>query len=170
MDRFLETTSSRVVKLLIDKKISISCIESFTGGEFASTLCSVSGASKIFKGSVVTYSNEAKIAFGVKRKTINQYSSISSECAREMAGACQNIFNTSICVSFTGNAGPNPSEGHEIGLYYVCIRYLNQAGERVSKVCRFLDKVNSRNVIRRNAVLFAFEELERMCLSNTIGK
>ena len=50
-----------LVKKLNNKKLKISFAESCTGGMLASTLTSISGASKVFDLGLVTYSNQAKI-------------------------------------------------------------------------------------------------------------
>lgn len=112
-------------KVLIENNLSISSAESLTGGLFASKLCEVSGISKVYKGSLVTYQDEAKInVLNVKEETINKYGAISLECAYEMVKNVQDIFKTEISVSFTGNAGPNGSEGKPVGLVYIGIYYL----------------------------------------------
>ena len=72
-------------KVLIEKNLSISSSESLTGGLFAAKLCEVSGISQVYKGSLVTYQDEAKInVLKVKEETINKYGAISLECAYEM--------------------------------------------------------------------------------------
>lgn len=114
-------------KVLIGKNLSISSSESLTGGLFGSTLCEVSGISKVYKGSIVAYQNEIKVnILNVKEDTINQYGAVSLECAYEMVKNTQKIFNTDICVSFTGNAGPLSSEGKPVGMVFVGIYYLGE--------------------------------------------
>ena len=50
-----------IVELLSSKKLTISSAESFTGGLFASLVTDNSGASSVFKGGIVCYTNEIKI-------------------------------------------------------------------------------------------------------------
>ena len=114
-------------KVLIDNNLSISSSESLTGGLFGATLCEVSGISKVYKGSLVTYQDEIKIkVLNVNEDTINQYGAVSLECAYEMVKNAQKIFDTDICVSFTGNAGPSASEGKPVGLVYIGIYFLGE--------------------------------------------
>ena len=112
---------------LIDNQLSICSAESLTGGLFASKLVEVSGISKSFKGSLVTYTNEVKInLLDVKKETINQYGAVSLECAYEMVKNVQKKFNTDIAVAFTGNAGPSESEGKPVGLVFVGLYFLGE--------------------------------------------
>ena len=52
-----------IINLLRVKKITLSVAESCTGGMLAQVLTNVSGASKIFKFGIITYSNQAKIKY-----------------------------------------------------------------------------------------------------------
>ena len=112
-------------KCLIDNNLSISSAESLTGGLFGAKLCEVSGISKVYKGSLVTYQDEAKIeVLNVSEDTIKEYGAVSLECAYEMVKNVQKIFKSDISVSFTGNAGPSGSEGKPVGLVYVGLYFL----------------------------------------------
>ena len=112
-------------KKWIENTLTISSAESLTGGLFGAKLCEVSGISTVYQGSLVTYQDDVKInLLKVKEETINKYGAVSLECAYEMVKNVQEIFNTDISVSFTGNAGPNPSEGKPVGLVYVGIYFL----------------------------------------------
>ncbi|MGL5617960.1 MAG: CinA family protein [Metamycoplasmataceae bacterium] len=130
------------------KNITFASIESFTGGMFASKIVSIPGASKFFKGSLVTYSNEIKeklgidISSGVVNKTI----------AKEMALKGKDYFNVDYCFSFTGNAGPLPMENKEVGLVFVAIN--DQVHE--------LKLSGSRDEIRQKSVDFAFNIFENL--------
>ena len=111
-----------LVSLFTEKKLTLSCAESLTGGLFASTITSIPGVSKIFKGGVVTYWNEAKAnVISVSKDTIDEYGVVSSECASEMVRGVKKLFNTDVAISFTGNAGPTSMEGKPVGLVYIGI-------------------------------------------------
>lgn len=113
-------------KVLIENNLTISSAESLTGGLFGAKLCEVSGISKVYKGSMVTYQDEVKInLLNVKEDTIDKYGAVSLECAYEMVKNVQKIFNTNIAVSFTGNAGPNTSEGKAVGLVFIGLSFNN---------------------------------------------
>ena len=111
-----------LVSLFTEKKLTLSCAESLTGGLFASTITSIPGVSKLFKGGVVTYWNEAKAnVISVSKDTIDEYGVVSSECASEMVRGVKKLFNTDVAISFTGNAGPTSMEGKPVGLVYIGI-------------------------------------------------
>ncbi len=103
----------RVVRDLICRGITVSAMESCTGGLFASRLTDTEGASDIFFGSFVTYSNEAKVRCGVPEEIIKRYGVYSVETAEAMAEACRSFYHTDIGVGITGsmgNADPNNAD------------------------------------------------------------
>lgn len=102
----------RVLKALESKGLTLGSVESITGGLFASTIVSVPGASKVFKGAIVTYCNEEKInLIGVEQTSIRDYGVVSQRVANEMAKGGKKKLNVDVCVSFTGNAGPSSEPG-----------------------------------------------------------
>ncbi len=102
----------RVIDVLGAKGLTLGSVESLTGGLFASAITSVPGASKVFKGSLVTYWSEEKVALaGVNEKTIKDYGVVSQEVANEMAKGGRKKLGVDVCVSFTGNAGPSSEPG-----------------------------------------------------------
>ena len=90
---------------LIEKGLTISTMESCTAGLIASLITDLDGASKVMKGSFVTYSNEAKIACGVSEKVIEKFGVYSKETAVEMAKNCKKAYSASIGVGVTGTLG-----------------------------------------------------------------
>lgn len=138
---------------LVDHKLTISSMESVTGGLFASTFTSIPGASQAFKGSAVTYQDEVKEAFGVKKDTIEKYGAISSNVAKEMAIKASEFFKSDVSVSFTGNAGPDAQEDKPVGMVFVSIRIKD-------KLFTYqLALKGERDAIRKQCVDFAFQTL-----------
>lgn len=112
-----------LVKRLMDKNLTISFAESITGGLLAASITDVAGSSKILSSSYVTYSNDSKIKnLGVRKETLDKYGAISDQTALEMACGLKNKTNSSVCVSTTGEAGPEPSET-DIGNVFICIYF-----------------------------------------------
>lgn len=112
-----------LVKRLMDKNLTISFAESITGGLLAASITDVAGSSKILSSSYVTYSNDSKIKnLGVKKETLDKYGAISEQTALEMARGLKNKTNSNVCVSTTGEAGPEPSET-DIGNVFICIYF-----------------------------------------------
>lgn len=114
----------RLGEILISKGLNLSSAESLTGGGFSFEITSHPGASKYFKGCLVTYVNDIKARLGVKKETLDKYGAVSSETASEMAYNAHDFFKTDVSISFTGNAGPDAMENKPVGLVYVGV-YIN---------------------------------------------
>ena len=116
-----------LARVLIEKDLSICSAESLTGGLFGAHLSDISGISKVYKGSLVTYQDRAKIdVLRVNESTILNQGAVSLECAYEMVKNVQKMFDSDIAVSFTGNAGPMGSEGKPVGLVYIGLYFLGE--------------------------------------------
>ena len=136
-----------LVELLVKKRLSISTCESFTAGLFAYELGKIPGVSEVYKGSVVAYQSETKhTVLGIDPMLIKAYGVVSREVAQQMAQRGQYMFASDICISFTGNAGPNVLEGKACGLWFACIRYRDQQFD-----FEFLDAMD-RNALQVHAV------------------
>lgn len=114
---------NEVALLLKQRGLTIATAESCTGGSIAQKLTSVEGASGYFKGSAVTYTTESKVnILGVQQQTIDTFSVVSEEVAREMAVGAKRIYQADLAISTTGNAGPLKGDGDaEVGA--VCIAF-----------------------------------------------
>ena len=112
------------VKILNKKKLKISFAESCTGGMLASSITSISGASKIFNIGLITYSNQAKIKFlKVNKNIIKKYGAVSHECCLAMVNNLSKISKANINVSITGIAGPKGGTKQKpVGLVYIGIK------------------------------------------------
>ena len=113
-----------LVKKLIKKNLKISFAESCTGGMLASSITSISGASKIFNIGLITYSNQAKIKFlKVNKNIIKKYGAVSHECCLAMVNNLSKISKANINVSITGIAGPKGgSKQKPVGLVYIGVK------------------------------------------------
>ena len=103
------------------KWLTIGTVESATGGRIADRITNVPGSSDYFKGSVVAYSNEVKVALlGVKKTTIENYGAVSEQTALEMAQGGRKLLDVHVCVSDTGIAGPSGATPEKpVGLFYL---------------------------------------------------
>ena len=131
-----------LVKLLTKKKLKISFVESCTGGLLASTITSISGASKVFNLGLVTYSNQAKIkVLKVNKNIIKKHGAVSHECCLAMVNNLSKISKASINVSITGIAGPKGgTKKKPVGLVYIGVKKGNKI--EVNK-CLFKSKKRS---------------------------
>lgn len=108
------------VYALKEKHLHVAFAESCTGGYVAKRLTDVSGASEVFECGICTYSDRMKKELlGVSEQTLKEFGAISEETAREMAAGIRKVSGAEIGVSVTGNAGPQASEGKDVGLVYI---------------------------------------------------
>ena len=112
-----------IIKNLIKKKITISVVESCTGGVLSSKISSVPGCSKIFNCGIVSYSNVAKEKIlNIKKKNLKKYGAVSAQICKDMVSNLKKISNSQLCISTTGIAGPTGGSFLKpIGLVYVGI-------------------------------------------------
>ena len=95
----------KIVNELIANELTISTMESCTGGGIANAITNISGASSVIKESFVTYCNEAKIKHGVPKVLIEQYTVYSPEVAVAMAKAAKEQTGSNIGIGITGQLG-----------------------------------------------------------------
>ena len=144
-------TSIELSNFLKEKKLTISSAESFTGGLFAREITRIPGASKIFKGAIVSYATEVKInVLGVPQKIVDNFGVVSSECAYEMADRVRKLLGSDIGVSFTGNAGPDTMENKPAGKIFIGVSIKD-------RTCTYEYDLNgSREEIQNKALEIAF--------------
>ena len=138
-----------LIRLLTKKKLKISFAESCTGGQLASTITSISGASKVFTLGLVTYSNQAKIkVLKVNKSIIKKYGAVSYECCYAMANNLSKISKANINVSITGIAGPKGGTKQKpVGLVYIGVKKSNK-----TEVNKYLFKSKKRSSIQKATV------------------
>ena len=114
-----------ITEALIARRLSISTMESCTGGQIASLITDTEGASAVMKGAFVTYSNEAKLRQGVPRETIETHGVYSSETAAAMAMACAGQYGADIGIGVTGTmANVDPANADSVpGAVYIALLY-----------------------------------------------
>lgn len=107
MDFESKIISREISQLLWEQEKSVSTAESCTGGRIAEAIISVPGASKYFKGGIISYVNEVKEnLLGVSHQTLEEQTAVCEEVAIQMVvGACKAL-NTDYAISATGVAGP----------------------------------------------------------------
>ena len=115
------TLENAIVDLLVANKLTVSTVESCTGGMIAARLINVPGVSDVFKMGHITYSNKSKKKIlGVKKRTLEKHTAVSAEVAKEMVKGVELVSKADVCVSVTGLAGPDGgSEKRPVGLVYI---------------------------------------------------
>lgn len=112
--------------LLIERKLTITTMESCTSGEIASLITDTEGSSAVIKGAFVTYSNEAKVMNGVPQEILDTFTVYSKETAQAMAEACQKTYQADIGIGVTGTMGnidPANADASQPGEVYYAIAY-----------------------------------------------
>ena len=110
---------SDVLKALEGKTLCTA--ESLTGGGIGGALTSVPGASKVFKGGVISYTDEVKREMlGVPGVDLKTFGAVSAPVAQAMARGARELLKADVAVSVTGLAGPDGDEfGHEVGTVFI---------------------------------------------------
>jgi len=145
----MKLLSRKVVNKLIKKKLTISTVESCTGGMLSSTITSVPGSSKVFKLGLITYSNKSKFKIlKILKNTVRKYGAVSEQVCLEMVINLNKIYKTSISISITGIAGPGGGTIKKpVGLVYIGIKKKNKI-----IVKKYLFKNKGRIFIQKAAV------------------
>ncbi len=109
--------------LLVAQNKTLAIAESCTGGQIAAGFTKNAGASRFFKGGVVTYATTSKIAvLDVDPTIIKKHSVTSTQVAQAMALGAQQKFNADFAIATTGNAGPTQGDGDvEVGTVFIAI-------------------------------------------------
>lgn len=114
--------AQETIAVLKNTQQSIAVAESLTAGLVQSTLGSVPGASSVFLGGFVTYSNEMKMKLlGVPEKLLKDHGAVSRECALAMARQTQKKTGSDYALSLTGVAGPTEVEGKKVGTVWIAL-------------------------------------------------
>ena len=147
---------TKAVSTLTERGLTVATAESCTGGLMGKLFTDVSGASAVFAGGMITYTNHIKInKLGVSEETVNKYSEVSFECAAEMAIRAREYFGTDIGISATGFAGPTGgTETDPVGTVYLGI-----SATGGTKVFRLSFSDCSRDEIRFSTAKIAADEL-----------
>ena len=140
------------------RNMTLATMESCTGGLLANLVTDVPGSSTYFKGGLVAYSNEMKIAAGVDPKLITQHGAVSAQVAEAMAEAARKQLGADIGIGITGVAGPDEIEGKTVGTVYIGI-----ADGTVTRSIRTVFPQH-RLRIKRYAAMEALAELRRLLI------
>jgi len=167
LERYLFARDERSVEELVlarcrDRGFKVATAESCTGGLVAARLTSVPGASDVFVGGVVAYSDELKQReLGVPTELLERHGAVSAESAAAMCAGARVALDASVAVSVTGIAGPSGGTPEKpVGLVYLHAI----AGEE--ELARELIIPGDRETIRRRATVSALHLLLRLLTPN----
>jgi nicotinamide-nucleotide amidase len=120
-----EELQDAVARIIIEKRVTIGTAESITGGLVADRLVAVAGASRWFRGGIVSYANEVKRdVLGVSQELLDAKGAVSAEVVEAMAVGCRQLLQTDLAISTSGVAGPD-AVGPDLpaGLVYVAVAW-----------------------------------------------
>ena len=144
------TLEKALVDLLEANKLTISTVESCTGGLLSARLTRVPGISEIFKAGQITYSNKAKRKLlDVKKSKINKYGAVSKEITEDMCRGGSNMPASDVIIAVTGHLYDDNPDGRPKGTVFIAV---NVCGDIT--VEEFCFKGN-RDKIRESAVSHA---------------
>jgi len=152
------TTAELVLDLLRARGLTLATAESCTGGLVAARLTDVPGASDVFVGSIVAYSNEVKAEqLGVPQDVLAEHGAVSEEVAAALARGARSRLGADVAVAVTGVAGPGGgTEDKPVGLVF-----LHAAGPG-GELARRLDFPGDRGTIRGRAAVAALHLVRRL--------
>ncbi len=116
-----DSLASGVGRMLREQGLTLGLMESASGGAIASAITDIEGASDYFKGSLVTYWTEVKVAMGVPGNVPAEHGVISRETAEAMATAARERLDCDIAIAVTGIAGSEPMEGQPGGTMHLAL-------------------------------------------------
>lgn len=120
-----EDVQHAVLRLLAQRRKTLSVAESVSGGQLAGMITGVPEASAHFAGGIIAYSNEVKRdLLGVPQALLDEKGAVSAEVAEAMAVGCRLRLGTDLALSTTGVAGPgSPAADKPVGLVYVALAW-----------------------------------------------
>lgn len=147
--------TKKLLELLKNHKKTVSVAESCTAGLLAAELTKISGASKVFSGGFITYSNQSKVQLlNIDQEAIERFGTVSKEIVQEMASNSRQKLNSDYSLAISGIAGPEGgSSDKPVGTVWLA---LSDSKRTISKLRQFK---GDREEIRRQAVEAALELL-----------
>jgi nicotinamide-nucleotide amidase len=156
-----DTLEAAVGAMLRERGLTLATMESCTGGLLASTITDVPGSSDYYRGGLVSYATEMKIAWGVDRQVIAEHGVVSAECAQAMACAVRERLSADVGIGVTGVAGPDPQEDKPVGAVHIAVAL----GEKPPRTTSYV-MPQGREAVKRRAVTTALALLRRELLDD----
>ena len=154
----IESVEEAVLPLLKEKGLFFAAAESCTGGDIARRITEIPGASTVFLGGCVTYTNEAKARLlGIDPALIEENGAVSYPVAKAMAERVRSITGADIGVGVTGLAGPDGDGVHPVGTVFVSVAVEGETFVRQLS----LGEKRTRSFIRRMAGNHIFDMMRR---------
>lgn len=151
-----DTMESVVLNLLEERGWTLGLAESVTGGLVGGRITSIAGASRVFKGGVISYASDVKFdVLGVEAGSV-----VSERAAMQMASGAQRVLGASVGLALTGVAGPDEQDGEPVGTLCVGVAFPN--GQTFSTRSQL---PGQRDQMRQFSVITALAFLRKLLLS-----
>jgi len=155
-----DTLAGVVLRLLAARSATLTTAESCTGGLLGSMITEVPGASSVYLGGWVTYSNAFKEFIDVDTTTLHQHGAVSGLTADQMAIGALTQSGAGFALAITGVAGPEGgSESKPVGTVFIGMAFIDEDGEPTSHVRHFVF-TGSRDMVRQRAAISALAMLQ----------
>ncbi len=142
---------AQIIRVMKRRGLTLSTAESITGGGLGELFTSISGASAVYQGGIITYSDVSKTKFlGVLKKTLNKYTAVSEEVAIAMAQSVRTQFKTDYSISTTGVAGPGRAYDQKAGTVWIAID--SRAGTSTVALALTGDRAEIRHATLESAI------------------
>ena len=153
-----DSIAAQVLALCRERGLTLSAAESITGGLIAKCITDVPGASQVFLGAVVSYTNEVKNhVLGVPSSLLEAYGAVSEPVARAMAMGVRVLTGSDLAVAVTGLAGPDGDDrGNPVGTVFIGLATPDATFCRAMQLGK-----RRRDLVRHNACNHAFDALRR---------
>ena len=156
----VDSLEALVLEQLRQRGQTFAAAESCTGGLIAKRITDLPGASAVFRGGVVVYTNAVKLLLGVKPETLDRHTAVSREVAAELADCVRARLGADYGVSVTGVAGPDSDGVHPVGTVFVGLAGPGGISVRALQLGQRPD----RSLIRTLSANHAFDLLRRSIL------
>lgn len=153
-----DTLESFVVRLLGEKKKTISVAESCTGGMLSMRITDVPGSSKVYPGSIISYADDVKIEeLNVLPAVVKKHGAVSQECVVVMAEGVLKKFGTYYAIAISGTAGPDGGTKEKpVGTVWIALA--EKGKPTIAKLFQFGD---GRSIVRERSCDAALEMLRQ---------
>ncbi len=161
-----ESLSSVLIKELRQREESLVFAESCSGGLLSSSITAIPGSSQVFKGSIISYSNELKQSLlNIPENLIKKFGAVSEEVAEAMAINAKEKLNSDWSIAISGIAGPSGGNKEKpVGLVYISIAGPN---DQITNIKKIFSSTRNRLEIQRLSVNVCLNSLRLILLSKS---
>lgn len=168
VDREGASLPATILKILSDRRATVSVAESCTGGGLGSLLTELPGSSRIFHRGYLTYSNQAKTdLLGVDPAILEEYGAVSEETVLAMVRGCLERSGADYALAITGIAGPEGgSQEKPVGTVWIAVAAKRMAGSQEHTVARRFQFRGDRTQVRSRSCYSALNLLRLLISGN----